>query len=342
VPRLETFNLLTQGVFIRDTDRCQGENRLISKARNHTAPRKITGLAALVDEIVHSAMLDAVPMVLRQENPRVETLFMNPAHLSLGMTLLELETLFQSVGIDYENPGFYDSPPFLAAEQRDPSFLDRYSEYVERRIYEPAYIHRIRNLVPRLAAFVYRHLQEEGRLGACIDVSGMFSRMLDLEGVWAYAVGGRVTVNFPAHSEVQPSHFGVIGGESNVAAHMWVKAPPFVVIDISLPEQRWGQAHQRFFVDLCHNGNELAPRSNSGATGRYERIRRVCSREWSKTYDERCRKAYTARISIHGTLSVVLGCFGRSYRGLRSNEGWGQPRTARRNDSPSPQPAFAH
>jgi hypothetical protein len=166
------------------------------------------------------------------------------------MTLPELEILFQSRGIDCQNPGFYDSPQFLAAEQRNPSFLDRYAEYVERRVYEPAYIDRVRDFVPRLAAFVYRHLQHEGRLGACIDVSGMFSRMLDLEGVWAYAVGGGVTVNFPARSGVQPSHFGVIGGESNIAAHMWVKAPPFVVVDISLSEQQWGEARQRFFGDF--------------------------------------------------------------------------------------------
>jgi hypothetical protein len=166
------------------------------------------------------------------------------------MTLRELETLFQNRGIDYLNPGFYDSLQFLAAERRDASFLDRYAEYVERRVYEPTYLDRARDLVPRLAAFVYRHLAEEGRLGACIDVSGMFSRMLDLEGVWAYAVGGGVTVNFPAGSHVRPSHFGVIGGESDVAAHMWVKAPPFVVVDISLPEQPWGQARQRYFTNF--------------------------------------------------------------------------------------------
>jgi hypothetical protein len=171
-------------------------------------------------------------------------------HLSLRMTLPELETLFHERGIDYQTPGFYDSPRFLAAEQRDASFLDRYAEYVDRRQYEPAYLDRIRDVVPRLSAFIYRHLLEEGRLGACIDVSGMVARMLDLEGIWAYAVGGGVTVNFPVGSGVQPSHFGVIGGESNVAAHMWVKAPPFVVVDISLPEQQWGAARQGYFTNF--------------------------------------------------------------------------------------------
>jgi hypothetical protein len=81
VLRLEPFNVLTQGFFIRDTDRCQGENRLISKARNHAAPRKISGLATLVDEIVHSAMLDAVPKELEPENPTVGTLFVHPVKL---------------------------------------------------------------------------------------------------------------------------------------------------------------------------------------------------------------------------------------------------------------------
>lgn len=166
------------------------------------------------------------------------------------MTLRELETLFQNHGIDYRNPGFYDSAEFLAAEQRDASFLDRYAEYVERRVYELPYLDRVRGLVPRLAEFVHQQLIVEGRLGACIDVSGMFSRMLDLEEIWAYAVGGGVTVKFPAGSGLQPSHFGVLGGESNVAAHMWVKAPPFVVVDISLREQKWGRTRQRHFTDF--------------------------------------------------------------------------------------------
>jgi hypothetical protein len=153
------------------------------------------------------------------------------------MTLTELEALFTARGIDFGAPGFYDSPAFLAVERSDNRFLERYAEYVDRQQYTPEYLERARTMVSRVASFVYRHLMEDGRLGACIDVSGMVSRMLDLEGIWSYAVGGGVSVNCPAGSRIPSAHFGVVGGASQVAAHMWVRIPPFAVLDITLPAQ---------------------------------------------------------------------------------------------------------
>jgi hypothetical protein len=153
------------------------------------------------------------------------------------MTQAELEALFTARGIDFRAPGFYDSPAFLAVERSDNRFLERYAEYVDRQQYTPEYLERARSIVPRVASFVYRHLIEDGRLGACIDVSAMVSRMLDLEGIWSYTVGGGVSVNYPASSRIPSAHFGVLGGQSRVAAHMWIRVPPFAVLDITLPAQ---------------------------------------------------------------------------------------------------------
>jgi hypothetical protein len=162
------------------------------------------------------------------------------------MTREQLEAVFSAHQIDFSNPGFYDLPQFVAVERTDNNFLDRYAEYVDRRVYSPEYLDRVRNLVPRLGRFVYDNLRLEGRLGACIDVSGMFCRILDKEGIWSYGVGGGVSVEFPSNSGILPTYFGVIGGESNIAAHMWSRIPPFAAVDLTLSAQPWGARRQPF------------------------------------------------------------------------------------------------
>jgi hypothetical protein len=152
------------------------------------------------------------------------------------MTQAELEALFTAHGIDFRAPGFYDSPAFLAVEHSDNRFLDRYAEYVDRQQYTPEYLDRARLIVPRVASFVYRHLIEDGRLGACVDVSKMASRMLDQQRIWSYAVGGGVSVTYPASSRLPSAHFGMFGG-ANPIGHMWIRVPPFAVLDITLPAQ---------------------------------------------------------------------------------------------------------
>ena len=74
------------------------------------------------------------------------------------MTLEQLEQEFRRLGIDYEQPGFYESPAFRGAEERDGRFLDRYSEYNERRSYTPGYLEHVTTIVPRLANLVFDHL----------------------------------------------------------------------------------------------------------------------------------------------------------------------------------------
>lgn len=159
------------------------------------------------------------------------------------MRLDQLEAEFERLGINYQEPGFYDTPAFLAVEQMNPQFLSYYAEYVDRRTLTAEYVNRVRELVPRLAQFVFERLRSDGRLGACVDISGMLCRMLDLEGVWAYSVGGGVTVRFPGRTRLDPSHFGMLGGTSSTpgaesaAGHMWIRVPPYQVLDITLAAQ---------------------------------------------------------------------------------------------------------
>ncbi len=154
----------------------------------------------------------------------------------------ELEARFTSLGINYRSPGFYDDENFLAEERRDNKFLATYASYVEVRSYTAEYLQHVREVVLRLSTFLFNELQRDERLGACVDISGAFARMLDEEGIWAYPVAGGVSVGFP-----QPTgdrYFGAISrpGENVEAGHMWVRVPPFQAVDISFALQPWGDA----------------------------------------------------------------------------------------------------
>jgi hypothetical protein len=163
------------------------------------------------------------------------------------MTLEQLEQEFRRLGIDYEHPGFYESPAFRAAEERDGRFLDRYAEYIERRPYTPEYLERVTTIVPRLANLVFDHLIRDGRHGACVDISNLIARILDQENIWAYEVGGGVQINYPPQSGLDPSFFGAVGGRRDaVAGHMWVRVPPYAVLDVTLAAQPYPQSKRRY------------------------------------------------------------------------------------------------
>lgn len=177
------------------------------------------------------------------------------------MSLAELERIFIDNHIDYEAPGFYDLPAFRKVEERNPQFLESYSEYVDARSYAEDYLVSVRHVVPQLTRMLFAELQQSRRAGACVDVSGAFVRMLEQERIWAYAVGGGVTVNFPVGSGLPASHFGVIAPRKVVAGHMWVRVPPFRVVDITLPLQNWSPRQEAFvkqFV-IAEGASEAVP-----------------------------------------------------------------------------------
>lgn len=163
------------------------------------------------------------------------------------MTSTDLERLFADNRIDYTAPGFYDLPTFRKVEERSPEFLEKYSEYVDARPYPDDYLARVRETVPQLGQMLFAELLEAELAGACVDLSGAFVRMLEEERIWAYAVGGGVTVTFPPECRLPQSHFGVIAPREIVAGHMWVTVPPFRVVDITLPIQHWSPIQQPYF-----------------------------------------------------------------------------------------------
>lgn len=151
----------------------------------------------------------------------------------------ELEELFAACGIDFSAPGFYDSPEFKEVEKERPAFIASYAEYIDTLEFPAGYVEMARTVTIEAADFLFRELVRDGRIGACIDASGALQRFLERQGVWSYLAGGGVRIHFPAASRVTGRFFWPLVDPENPAqtGHAWLCAPPFKVVDITLPVQ---------------------------------------------------------------------------------------------------------
>ena len=154
------------------------------------------------------------------------------------------------LGIDTSKPGFYDDPTFMAAERADPRMLEAYADFVEERDYTEDYIASAETCVERTAQFLYERLASDGRKGACIDASCVLSRFLERQGVWNYMVKGGLTVVFPTKSGLARAYFSPIMSHDNpaVAGHVWVCAPPFRVVDLTVSLQPYKKGAEKYLT----------------------------------------------------------------------------------------------
>lgn len=169
-----------------------------------------------------------------------------------------LEKLFASHGIDFTNPGFYDLPAFMKAERADHRFLENYARYVEARSYTDEYLEAAKGRVEVTASVLEAIVAEDGRKGACVDVSGMLGRMLDELGVWNYVAKSTLTAEFPASSGLGPSYFWAVDFGNFVAPHAIVVAPPFAVVDLTAKHQSY-HANQAKYLSSPILAEEWVP-----------------------------------------------------------------------------------
>ncbi|SHH63903.1 hypothetical protein SAMN04488109_4766 [Chryseolinea serpens] len=164
-------------------------------------------------------------------------------------SLEKLELEFKSNGIDYTSPGFYDSEVFLQKEQENRDYLCHYASYVNNVAYTQEYLRKAEREIPFIAELLFRELVKDGRLGACIDASSVLSRILELEGFWNYTVKGSLTIKFDPNLGITTKHFwaaDLVENPDIKAAHVWVVAPPFKVVDITVSRQPYQYKEQDY------------------------------------------------------------------------------------------------
>lgn len=163
---------------------------------------------------------------------------------------IEVADLFQEMDIDISRPGFYDDPGFLAREEQNSRFAENYAEWVLLRDRTQDYDARVRDVVPQVAEILQRRIVQHNWHGACIALTAILTRILDRLGIWNIPVRGSASV----YSGGQSRHFAIIDeneGSGFDTGHMWVIAPPYDVIDVTLHYQRWrGDDFQRRIPEI--------------------------------------------------------------------------------------------
>jgi hypothetical protein len=167
---------------------------------------------------------------------------------------------FIAAGIDPTSFGFYDQPAFLAREQRDPAYLERYAEWVASKPVDAAYAAHVYTTVPKVASLVAAALTADDMQGGCITAYSLLTRMLDRLGVWSFGVIGSANLEV-AHLGIRRSlhTIDVRDHPDAVLGHAWVCAPPFFVVDASLALQHWTGTAMAGHVPAVVLADESAP-----------------------------------------------------------------------------------
>ena len=171
---------------------------------------------------------------------------MNPFKLSIE----KLTNVFEQLEISTCEPGFCDHPMFLELERKNPELLNFYAAFVARRQYSANYLARAEKTIRSSAQLLHRELVAHGRLGACVDISGIFSKILDKEEIWNTCIKGSLTISFPPASGIQPRYFWSSDHGEFTAGHAWLFVPPFTVVDISAKQQPYEDKEFDYIPDL--------------------------------------------------------------------------------------------
>ena len=161
--------------------------------------------------------------------------------VDFSATFDEIESDFKEKGINIETPGFYDDPFFLKYEKVQPKYLNNYARFVDTKNYSIDYIKRAEKEIPLIIDVLYSELANDGRMGACLDISSLISKVLEEEGFWNYIVKGALTLRFRPELQIVPKYFWPLDYTNAVVGHAWVCAPPFNVIDIAIKQQPYNQ-----------------------------------------------------------------------------------------------------
>lgn len=167
------------------------------------------------------------------------------------MSYQELLREFEAKQIPLDTPSFYDHTNFLTEELKDNGYLNKYSTFIALRPYTEQYLSEARIKIINIANILHRHFLQSERQGACIDISSILVRVLELEEVWCTCLKGGCSIKFPKSSNEGDVHFYSVTREQLCTpGHYWVYAPPFKIIDLSIKAQAYDGNKRRYIPDF--------------------------------------------------------------------------------------------
>lgn len=169
------------------------------------------------------------------------------------MFLLDLQKDFIEHKINIKNPGFYNDPAFIVAEKKDPKFLQNYGFYVLNKKYDADYLLYVERVLPQIAQVLFTELKNDGRNGACVDMSICLMKILELHGIWSVAVTGAFNAVFP-DPQITERNFWHLDDAKNpchqMPGHAWLHCPPYIVVDLTIKLQPYTQGQEKYLTDF--------------------------------------------------------------------------------------------
>ena len=151
------------------------------------------------------------------------------------------EKYFQDRGItNVSDIKFCDSPRFVELCEKRPAYNEEFAVYVNERDYSKEYLIRARKIIPIIVDTLWEELNVDGELGTCARISLQLYRMLQEAGLWCYMIKGSLNVEINPNDKYR--FYGIpstAGNENKEIGHVWVVAPPFKLIDISVKRQEY-------------------------------------------------------------------------------------------------------
>lgn len=164
-----------------------------------------------------------------------------------------VERDFLNKDIPINSPGFYNHKNFIKEERKNPEYLSNYARYVQGKSYDNDYIQKAKKEIPIICNELFQELKKDGRKGACVDASVALSKMLEKEGYWNYVVKGALTLKFSEETKIRTKYFWPIDPTNpspNMVGHVWLAAPPFNVIDVTVKMQPYKDGEERYLPDM--------------------------------------------------------------------------------------------
>lgn len=162
-----------------------------------------------------------------------------------------IDSIFRDRQIDLSKPGFYDHPAFIELEKADQFMPEKYAAWVRDKGYEPEYLQKVRDMLPRFCEILADRLEAERRIGYCKDITLTAGRFLDRLGIWNYPISGSFTVSLTEHPSLGRRYLkliDVLADQGGVTGHYWLAVPPFKVVDVAARLQNWDAAEFRTII----------------------------------------------------------------------------------------------
>lgn len=161
---------------------------------------------------------------------------------------------FKTDNVDTSYPGFYNESSFIANETRDPRYLNQYAFWVRYQNYNEKYLNKVKNLVPKVVAILNEELINDGRKGACVDMTLGLLKIFEKHKIWCVGLGGSLVSEYQAH-EIDPGYYwnydyeALIKHGEPIPGHAWLFCPPYKIIDLTIKYQPYFEGEEAFLPD---------------------------------------------------------------------------------------------